>query len=301
MLIGGRQDQETGLVGGGCASLLVNVFSWSFGGSLCYLLCADAASLALPQAAIEKVRKLYRRWVPEEKIVDANLWSSELAKLSSNMLLAQRISSINAISQICEEAGADVEDISNILGMDPRIGSRYLRASVGFGGSCLKKDVLCMVYIAEHYQLFTVAEYFKMIVTINEANKERFSIRILETMYGTVRRKKICVLGYAFKADTADTRETPAVDIIRFLQQEGANVTVYDPKVPAEEVLHEFPNVHVASDPIAAMKKAHGVVVVTEWKEVWTSCVCCVSLRRSVWIADRLDAAVQGLQLEGGV
>lgn len=225
------------------------------------------------QAAIAKVVDIYRHWVAEEKIITTNLWTSELSKLASNAILAQRVSSINAFSAICEESGADITEVSRVLGMDSRIGSRYLSASVGFGGSCLKKDVMALVYIAESYQLYQVAEYFKCIVDINEFQKERFSVRILETMYGTVRNKKLAVLGFAFKKDTGDTRETSAVSIIRFLLDEGAKVHVYDPKVPHSEIHEFFPkdhNLSISNSHEEAVKDAHALIVVTDWDEFKT-------------------------------
>eukprot|EP00276_Gloeochaete_wittrockiana_P016998 CAMPEP_0184362278 /NCGR_PEP_ID=MMETSP1089-20130417/134038_1 /TAXON_ID=38269 ORGANISM="Gloeochaete wittrockiana, Strain SAG46.84" /NCGR_SAMPLE_ID=MMETSP1089 /ASSEMBLY_ACC=CAM_ASM_000445 /LENGTH=447 /DNA_ID=CAMNT_0026702291 /DNA_START=83 /DNA_END=1426 /DNA_ORIENTATION=- len=222
------------------------------------------------EVAISKIVDIYRHWVAEEKIITTNLWTSELSKLASNALLAQRISSINAFSAICEESGADITEVSRVLGMDGRIGHRYLSASVGFGGSCLKKDVMALVYIAESYQLYQVAEYFKAIVDINEFQKERFSVRILETMYGTVRNKKLAVLGFAFKKDTGDTRETSAVSIIRFLLDEGAKVHVYDPKVPHHEIVDFFPkdhNLSISNTHEEAVKDAHAIIVITEWDE----------------------------------
>eukprot|EP01095_Lingulamoeba_sp_RSL-Kostka_P004423 TRINITY_DN1564_c0_g4_i1.p1 TRINITY_DN1564_c0_g4~~TRINITY_DN1564_c0_g4_i1.p1 ORF type:complete len:502 (-),score=184.19 TRINITY_DN1564_c0_g4_i1:186-1619(-) len=217
--------------------------------------------------AVQRVSDIYRNWIPEDRILTTNLWTSELSKLASNAFLASRISSINAISAICEECGADVEEVSHVLGKDKRIGNRYLKASVGFGGSCLKKDVMALTYIAESYQLYQVASYFEMIVTINEFQKERFATRILETMYGTVKRKNICIYGFAFKKDTGDTRETCAIEIIQFLLNEEANVHVYDPKVSTKEILEYFPTVTIHKDPYEAANGAHAIVLITEWDE----------------------------------
>mmetsp|Transcript_8530 Transcript_8530/g.35579 ORF Transcript_8530/g.35579 Transcript_8530/m.35579 type:complete len:464 (-) Transcript_8530:56-1447(-) len=222
---------------------------------------------AAGDAAVAQVAEIYAHWVPREKIVTTNLWTSELSKLASNAFLAQRISSINAISALCEEAGADVRDVSRVLGMDDRIGRRYLSASVGFGGSCLKKDVLALVYICESYQLHQVASYWQSIVEINEFQKQRFATRVLETMYGTVRGKKLCILGFAFKADTGDTRETCAIEVIRFLVNENADIHIYDPKVTDEDIKCHFPSVTTHTDAKAAMDGAHALVVLTEWKE----------------------------------
>jgi len=219
------------------------------------------------RAAIKRVCDIYRHWVPEEKIVTTNMWTSELSKLASNAMLAQRISSINAISALCEETGADVEEVSAVLGMDDRIGKRYLKASVGFGGSCLKKDVLAMVYICETYELHQVAEFWKSIVTINEFQKQRFATRILETMYGTVRGKKLCILGFAFKKDTGDVRESSAIEIVEYLNNENADIHVYDPKATAESIHAKFPSVTVHTAVDEAITNAHALVVVTEWDE----------------------------------
>ena len=217
--------------------------------------------------ALRRVCDIYRHWVPAERVVTTNMWTSELAKLASNALLAQRISSMNAISALCEETGADVDEVSGVLGMDDRIGRRYLKASVGFGGSCLKKDVLAMVYLCESYQLYPVAEYWKSIVTINEFQKQRFAARILETMYGTVRNKKICILGYAFKKDTGDCRESSAIEIIEYLAAESADIHIFDPAVVEAEILERFPKVTCHKTHETAVANAHALVVITEWDE----------------------------------
>eukprot|EP01094_Clydonella_sp_ATCC50884_P007108 TRINITY_DN1628_c0_g1_i1.p1 TRINITY_DN1628_c0_g1~~TRINITY_DN1628_c0_g1_i1.p1 ORF type:complete len:496 (-),score=239.51 TRINITY_DN1628_c0_g1_i1:759-2192(-) len=220
------------------------------------------------KSAIDRVCDVYAHWVPRDRIVRTNLWSSELAKLVSNAFLAQRISSINAVSQMCEETGAKVEDIGSVLGMDKRIGSRYLKASVGFGGSCLKKDVLSLVYIAQYYQLTDVAEYWNHIVTINEQQKLRFAERILHNMYDSVRRKKIAVLGFAFKKDTGDTRETCAREVIKFLLDEEADVHVYDPQVEHHEMKSFFERpITCSANAYDAVDGAHACVVLTEWDE----------------------------------
>jgi len=219
------------------------------------------------EKAVRRVCEIYEHWVPKERIITTNLWTSELSKLASNALLAQRISTINAISALCEQSGADVQEVSKVLGMDPRIGSRYLSASVGFGGSCLKKDVLALVYISECEQLDEVAQYFKMIVDINESQKIRFANRIIDSMYGTIRGKKIGILGYAFKKDTADTRETCAYEIIQLLVEEGAKITVYDPQVPNEEIMTNFPGVNSTKNYLEAVNGMHAIVILTEWDE----------------------------------
>lgn len=217
--------------------------------------------------AVNQVADIYRQWIPEEKIILTNLWTSELSKLASNAFLAQRISTMNALSAICEVSGGDIEEVKAVLGMDSRIGNRYLSASVGFGGSCLKKDVLALVYISEHYQLHEVAEYWKSIVTINEFQKFRFANRILDAMNGTVRGKKISVFGFAFKKDTGDIRETSAVEVVRYLQDESADLHIYDPKVLHSDIHNIFPKVSCHSSPVEALSNSHALVLLTEWDE----------------------------------
>lgn len=217
------------------------------------------------RAAIQEVCEIYAHWVPTEKIITTNMWTSELAKLASNAFLAQRISSINAISALCEECGGNVEDISRVLGMDDRIGSKYLKASAGFGGSCLKKDVMALTYISESYQLHQVADFFRGIVEINEFQKKRFATRIVESMYGNARGKKIAVLGFSFKKDTGDIRESCAIEIIQVLLSENANIFVFDPKVQRDEILGIFPTVTVAEKVEDAYTDADALVIITEW------------------------------------
>merc|ERR1712110_1106440 len=174
---------------------------------------------------------IYANWVPREKILTTNLWSSELSKLVANAMLAQRVSSMNSISQLCEKTGADVTEVSRAIGADSRIGPKFLGASVGFGGSCFQKDILNLVYICESEGLHEVAKYWQMVVDMNEHQKTAFT---------TVTNKKIAVLGFAFKKDTGDVRETPAVTVCNMLLQDGASVHVYDPKVKKEDAMTEF-------------------------------------------------------------
>ena len=174
--------------------------------------------------------------MPRDRIITTNLWSSELSKLVANAFLAQRISSINSISALCEATGADVDEVANAIGRDSRIGPKFLKASVGFGGSCFQKDILNLVYLCEHFGLPEVAAYWEGVVKMNDWQKHRFTTRIVRALYNSVADKKIAVLGFAFKKDTNDTRESAAISVCRDLIAEQARVTVYDPKVPADEI-----------------------------------------------------------------
>merc|ERR1719473_1474860 len=190
--------------------------------------------------AIEVLVDIYAAWVPREKILTTNLWSSELSKLVANAFLAQRVSSINSVARICERTGADVREVSRAIGTDKRIGPKFLTASVGFGGSCFQKDILNLVYICEQFGLHEVAAYWQQVVDMNEHQKRSFTDRIIHTMFNTVTNKKIAVFGFAFKKDTGDVRETPAVTVCHMLMEDGANVHVYDPQVLREDAIREF-------------------------------------------------------------
>jgi len=224
-------------------------------------------------AAIEKVVSIYARWVPREKILTTNLWSSELSKLVANAFLAQRISSINSISALCEATGADVDEVGRAIGRDSRIGPKFLKASVGFGGSCFQKDILNLSYLCQHFGLPEVAAYWESVVKINDWQKSRFSGRIVRDLFNTVSGKHITILGFAFKKDTNDTRETAAIAVCRDLLAEGARVVVYDPQVPESQIRTdvlgsaENPNLVIAKSAMEACKDAHGVAVLTEWDE----------------------------------
>merc|ERR1719330_530557 len=183
---------------------------------------------------------IYANWVPREKILTTNLWSSELSKLVANAMLAQRVSSMNSISQLCERTGADVTEVSRAIGADSRIGSKFLGASVGFGGSCFQKDILNLVYICESEGLHEGAQYWQWVVDMNEHQKSAFTGKIISSLFNTVTNKKIAVLGFAFKKDTGDVRETPAITVCNMLLQDGALAHVYDPKVKKEDALTEF-------------------------------------------------------------
>ena len=206
--------------------------------------------------------------MPEDKIITSNIWSSELSKLVANAFLAQRISSINAISALCEKTEADVSEVSRAVGMDHRIGDKFLNASVGFGGSCFKKDILNLVYLCRNYGLEEVADYWKSVVDINEYQKQRFVLNILKAMFNTLAGKKICLFGFAFKADTGDTRESPAIFIARKLIEEKAQVVVTDPKAleNARNDLRDLnDSVSYIEDPYEAAAGCDAITVLTEW------------------------------------
>ncbi len=226
------------------------------------------------EVAIRALADVYAHWVPRERIITTNLWSSELSKLVANAFLAQRISSINSISALCEATGADVDEVANAIGMDSRIGPKFLKASVGFGGSCFQKDILNLVYLCEHFGLPEVAGYWEGVVKMNDWQKHRFATRIVRSLFNTVADKRIAVLGFAFKKDTNDTRESPAIAVCRDLLAEQARVVVYDPKVPAHEIVRdvvganrEEPRLTVATSAYEATQGAHAVAIVTEWDE----------------------------------
>ncbi len=230
------------------------------------------------QEAVEKLVQVYEHWVPRDRILTTNLWSSELSKLVANAFLAQRISSINSISALCEETGADVDEVARAIGTDSRIGPKFLKASVGFGGSCFQKDVLNLVYLCEHFGLPEVSAYWEQVITMNDWQKRRFSQRIVSTLFNTVAGKKISILGFAFKKDTNDTRESASIYICRDLIMEDAKVAIYDPKVSEEQMKADLlyvgvpaekleSNLEFHTDAMAATDKAHGVAILTEWDE----------------------------------
>jgi UDPglucose 6-dehydrogenase len=226
------------------------------------------------EAAIRKLADVYARWVPRDRIITTNLWSSELSKLVANAFLAQRISSINSISALCEATGADVDEVAHAIGRDSRIGPKFLRASVGFGGSCFQKDILNLVYLCEHFSLPEVGAYWESVVRINDWQKRRFATRIVRALFNTVADKRIAVLGFAFKKDTNDTRESAAISVCRDLLAEQARVVVYDPKVPADEIVADVvgkgrdePRLTVAKSAYEAAAGAHAIAILTEWDE----------------------------------
>jgi UDPglucose 6-dehydrogenase len=231
------------------------------------------------QAAVRALVEIYARWVDRSKILTTNIWSSELSKLTANAFLAQRVSSINAISALCEKSGADVDEIARAIGMDSRIGPKFLKASVGFGGSCFQKDILNLVYIARSYGLTEVAGYWEQVISMNDYQKRRFAENIVNRLFNTVSGKKIAIMGWAFKKDTNDTRESAAIYVADYLLNEQAELWVYDPKVKAERVYADLDYlntrgedenrklVKVVRDPYEAMQGAHAVAVLTEWDE----------------------------------
>ena len=224
--------------------------------------------------AVATLVSVYARWVPRDRIITTNLWSSELSKLVANAFLAQRISSINSISALCEATGADVDEVANAIGKDSRIGPKFLKASVGFGGSCFQKDILNLTYLCESFGLPDVAAYWAGVVAMNDWQKKRFTNRIVKELFNSVADKKIAILGFAFKKDTNDTRESAAINICRDLLAEQANVWVYDPKVPADEIRRDVltdgadnPRLTIAQDAYEATAGAHAIAIVTEWDE----------------------------------
>ena len=235
------------------------------------------------EQAVQALVDIYANWIPREKIVTTNVWSSELSKLVSNAFLAQRISSINSISALCEATCADVEEVATAVGKDSRIGSKFLKASVGFGGSCFQKDILNLVYLCQQYGLDEVADYWKGVITINDYQKNRFANRIQQALFNTVNGKKIAFWGWAFKKDTNDTRESAAIYVADQLLSEGAEIVVYDPKVSLprmqmdlqtlleyrgeteKEINEKLAKLHSVDSAEAACTKAHALAVITEW------------------------------------
>lgn len=230
--------------------------------------------------AIQALCWVYQHWVPREKVITMNTWSSELSKLAANAFLAQRISSINAVSAVCEATGADVSEVAHAIGTDTRIGDKFLKASIGFGGSCFQKDVLNLVYLCECLNLPEVAAYWQQVINVNEYQRRRFTNRIIECLFNTVTGKKIAIFGFAFKKDTADTRESAAIYVGKYLMDEGANLSIYDPKVEKDQIYFELTHpsisedpervdqlVTVWDDPYEAAKDSYAIVVCTEWDE----------------------------------
>lgn len=232
------------------------------------------------QAAIKDLASVYEHWIPSSKILTMNTWSSELSKLAANAFLAQRISSINSISAVCESTGGDVSKVAHAVGRDSRIGPKFLQASVGFGGSCFQKDILNLVYICECLYLPEVAAYWHQVIAMNEYQRSRFTRKIIECLFNNVNDKKLTILGFAFKSNTADTRESPAIYVCEMLLADGARLSIYDPKVEQEQVISDITSlystdepekvlkrVEIHSDPYEAARDAHALIVCTEWEE----------------------------------
>jgi UDPglucose 6-dehydrogenase len=234
------------------------------------------------QQAMQALVDIYAHWLPRERILTTRVWSSELSKLTANAFLAQRVSSINAISELCEHTHADVSEVARAIGMDSRIGPKFLQASVGFGGSCFQKDILNLVYIARSYGLTEVADYWEGVIRINDHQRSRFGRKIVSTLFNNVADKKIAFLGWAFKKDTNDTRESSAIYVADFLIHERAQVHVYDPKVQRPQMMADLnyldsrpapeneAHLHADGDVYAICKGAHAVAVMTEWDEFKT-------------------------------
>ena len=236
-------------------------------------------STASGQKAIEVLKTIYAAWVPEDQIITTNLWSSELSKLTANAFLAQRVSSINALTELCEKTGANINEVANAIGTDSRIGPKFLKASVGFGGSCFQKDILNLVYICKSLGLNEAADYWEQVIIMNNHQRERFADQIVKALYGTVADKKITFFGWAFKKDTNDSRESAAIYIADKLIDEHANIQVYDPKVSALQMQSDLNYLNSRSesdndrylssekDPYKAAEGAHALAIITEWDE----------------------------------
>jgi len=257
--------------------------------------------------AMDLLSDIYKKWVPEEKILFTNIWSSELAKLTSNAFLAQRISSINSISAICEVTGADIREVSRAIGKDKRIGSKFLDSGPGFGGSCFKKDILNLVYLAEYFGLGEVAKFWEEVVNINNWHQKRIAKIVVQKLFGTISGKKIIILGFAFKANTNDTRESAAIKICKDLIDEGAELIIHDPKVSSLQIQHDLqtkPKSQINeknesslnnklgnwkfSKKLDIFENAHAILVLTEWEEYkninWESVI--VKMAKPAWLFD---------------
>ncbi|WP_162419160.1 UDP-glucose 6-dehydrogenase [Cyclobacterium roseum] len=229
--------------------------------------------------AIQALVDVYAHWVPNEKILTTNVWSSELSKLTANAFLAQRVSSINSLSELCEHTEADINEVARAIGTDSRIGPKFLKSSVGFGGSCFQKDILNLVYISRTYGLQEVADYWEQVIIMNDHQKRRFAKKIINSLYNTVSGKKIAFLGWAFKKDTNDTRESAAIYVADHLLNEQSAIEIYDPKVKKEQIYTDLDylgsrspeenraNLSVGSDPYKICEGAHAVAILTEWDE----------------------------------
>ena len=235
--------------------------------------------------AANSLIEIYKKWIPRDKILTTNVWSSELTKLASNAMLAQRISSINSLSALCEKTGADIEEVANAVGHDRRIGKEFLRSSVGFGGSCFQKDILNLVYLSRYYGLNEVAEFWHQVIRINDYQKSRFTKKIIDELNGTIKSKKISVLGWAFKKDTNDSRESASIYVTNGLLDEGAKVYIYDPKVSSErikrdlmnlweiknysekEIKSKLSNIKIVKDSEVCFQESSCIAILTEWDE----------------------------------
>jgi len=246
--------------------------------------------------AVEALASIYSHWVPAERILRTNLWSSELSKLTANAFLAQRVSSINSIAALCESTGADVREVAKAIGTDTRIGQRFLQSGPGFGGSCFQKDILNLVYLCRHYGLAEVADYWEQVVELNTWQQQRIAQLVVQRLFNTVAGKTIAILGFAFKADTNDTRESPAIRIAKELLEEGAQLAIHDPKVSHEQISKDLGQQsglgegtwQLASDPQSACQGADACLLLTEWNQYtgldWQSIAAV--MRRPAWLFD---------------
>ena len=230
------------------------------------------------QESVSALVDIYANWIPKDKILTTNVWSSELSKLAANAMLAQRVSSINSLSALCEKTGANIDELSKAIGMDHRIGSHFLKASVGFGGSCFQKDILNLVYLCKYYGLDEVAEYWHQVVKINDYQKDRFAQKIINHFGGDLSGKRIAILGWAFKANTNDTRESPSIFVAEKLFKVGATLEIYDPMVSKESILNDIQaywncSSEIVKDRIrilnktSSIKDSDAVAILTEWNE----------------------------------
>ena len=252
--------------------------------------------------AIDALSQIYAKWVKPEKILKTNLWSAELSKLTANAFLAQRISSINSISALCEVTGANIKEVATAIGMDKRIGSKFINAGPGFGGSCFKKDILNLVYLCNFYNLHEVAEYWEKVIDINNWQQARLSNVVVKNLFGTIDSKKIGILGFSFKANTNDTRESPAIKICKDLMNEGANLSIYDPKVNREKIISDLKGYtnssanrdlekgtfEISSSIEMASENSDALIIVTEWQEFKTISWEKISsiMRKPSWVFD---------------
>ena len=231
------------------------------------------------QSAVQSLVEIYAQWIPKEKILTTNVWSSELSKLASNAMLAQRISSINSLSALCEKTGADIDELSKAIGMDHRIGPKFLKASVGFGGSCFQKDILNLVYLCKYYGLDEVSEYWHQVVKINDFQKNRFAEIIIDHFGGNLKGKKISILGWAFKANSNDSRESSSIYVAEKLYHAGASLEIYDPMVSSKTILNDIENywtskakklelnkkIKILSSIDYSKTSYDGIAILTEW------------------------------------
>ncbi|WP_080728107.1 nucleotide sugar dehydrogenase [Prochlorococcus marinus] len=273
------------------------------------------------QNAIDILSNIYNNWVPRKKILHTNIWSSELAKLTANAFLAQRISSINSISALCEATGASVSEVSRAIGSDKRIGSKFLDSGPGFGGSCFKKDILNLVYLSNYFGLPEVAEFWEQVTILNNWHQHRISKLIVKKLFGTITEKKICILGFSFKANTNDTRESSAIVICKDLLEEGARLSIHDPKVSEKQISSDLGVEPIAkenypankennyggwefhSDILTAAKGSDAVVVLTEWEEYSTIQwdLIAKSMRKPSWVFDSRSIVVKEKVLKAGL